>query len=38
MQVSSILRQYKEDDLLLVVIDTQHHDSHRKTVLEERLS
>ena len=27
-----------EDDLLLVAIDTQHHDSHHKTVFEERLS
>ena len=27
----------KEDDLLLVAIDTQHHDSHHKTVLEEKL-
>ena len=28
--VSSILQQCKEDDLLLVAFDTQHHDSHHK--------
>ena len=27
----------KEDDLLLVAIDVQHHDSHLKIVLEGRL-
>ena len=37
MQVSSILQQYMVDDLLLVAIDTRHHDSHHKTVLEGRL-
>ena len=38
MQVSSALQQGKEDDLLLVEIDTQHHDSHHKTVIVGRLS
>ena len=38
MQVTSISQQYKEDDQLLVVIDTQHHDSHKKTVFERKLS
>ena len=38
MQVFSLSRQYKEDDLFVVVIGTQHHDSHRVTVLEGRLS
>ena len=37
MQVSSILQQCKEDVLLLVAIDTQHHGSHHKIVLEEKL-
>ena len=37
MQVSSVLQQYVVDDLLLVAIDIRHHDSHHKTVLEERL-
>ena len=36
MQVSSILQQCKEDDLLLVAIDTQRHSSHHKIVLEEK--
>ena len=38
MQVSSNLQQCMEDDLLLVAIDAQHHGSHHKTVLEEKLS
>ena len=38
VQVSSVLQQCKEDDLLLVAIDTQHHSSHHKTVLEGKLS
>ena len=33
MQVSSVLQQYLADDLLLVAIDTRHHDSHHKTAL-----
>ena len=37
MQVSSILQQQMVDDLLLVAVGTQHHDSHHKIVLEERL-
>ena len=37
-QVSSILQQYKEDELLLVAMDTQYHDSHYKTVHERELS
>ena len=37
MQVSTVLQQCKEDDLLLVVIDTQHHGSCNKTVLEGKL-
>ena len=37
MQVSSILQQYVVDDLLLVAVGTQHHDSRHKTVFEERL-
>ena len=31
MQVSSVLQQCMEDDLLLVAIDTQHRGSHHKT-------
>ena len=37
MQVSSILQQCMDDDLLLVVGDTQHHGSHHRNVLEEKL-
>ena len=37
LQISSVLQQYLVDDLLLVAIDTRHHDSYHKTVLEERL-
>ena len=37
-QVSIVLQQQKKDDLLLVEIDTQHHDSHHKTVFERRLT
>ena len=37
VQVSSILQQYMVDDLLLVAVGTQRHDSHHKTVLEGRL-
>ena len=33
----SILQQYKEGDVLLVALDTLHHDSHYKTVLEGKL-
>ena len=36
-QVSSILQQCMVDDLVLVVVDTQHHGSHHKIVLEEIL-
>ena len=36
MQVSSILQQCQEDDLLLVEVDTQHHGSHHRIVLEEQ--
>ena len=38
MQVSAILQQCMEDDLPLVAIDAQHHGSHPKTFLEEKLS
>ena len=37
MQVSSILQQNMVDDLLLVAIDTRHHDSHHEIVLEGKL-
>ena len=37
MQVSSILQQCMEDDLVLVVGDIQHHGSHHKIVLEGKL-
>ena len=37
MQVSSVLQQFLVDDLLLVAVGTQHHDSHHKTVFAERL-
>ena len=37
MQVSSVMQQCEEDDLLLVAIDTRHHGSHHKTALEDRL-
>ena len=37
-QAFSILQRYEEDDLLLVAIGTQHHDSHHKTVLARKLS
>ena len=37
-QVSLDLQRYKEDDLLLVELDTQHHGSHHKTVLDRKLS
>ena len=33
MQVSSIFQQYMVDDLLLVAVDIQHHDSHHKIVV-----
>ena len=35
---SSIWQQCMEEELRLVAIDKQHHGSHHKTVLEERLS
>ena len=35
VQVSSVLQQSMVDDRLLVVVGTQHHDSHHKTVLED---
>ena len=38
MQVSSVILQNKVNDLLLGVIDTQHPDSHHKTVFQGRLS
>ena len=38
MQVSSIMQQCEEDGLLLLAIDTQHHDSHHWTVREGKLS
>ena len=37
MQVFSVLQQYLVDDLLLVVIDIRHHDSHQKIFFERRL-
>ena len=37
LQDSSVLQQKMADDLLLVAIDTRHHDSHHKTALQERL-
>ena len=37
-QDSSILQQCEEDDLLLVAIDSQLHDSQHDTVLEGKLS
>ena len=37
-QVSVVLQRYKEDDMLLVAIDTKHHDTHHKTVLCQKCS
>ena len=38
VQVSSVLQQCMEDDLLLVTIDTQHHGSRHENVLGEKPS